>query len=268
MEEEVVGFKKRLKPAQEPLVLIRRSQTFRIHIYYEFNLYQVSLYPLGLKLNSRAVKPNSRCPDTGMAQVKGNAAKGGPNHRHIHSRISYLYQAATYLEENARSRRGSTISYPDSEEIKSTDNGRQDCGSSKPLVKSSYDGDRARNSVCDESERLDIPTHNANRYNCHNSSSHLLSHLRAVSQRSQIRITPDIKRSICKHCDALLLPGNTATTFLENESKSNRKPWADVVVVTCLACGSSKRFSSGANRQLRREKRTTEKANICTKDYQ
>ena len=203
-----------------------------------------------------------------MAQGKGKAAKkGGPINKHIHSRISYLYQAATYLEENARSRQANTTGLPNNKTLHE-DNSKPDCGHSIPVLESSRKEDPARNSVCDENERLDDSEQDTYRFYRHHPSSYMLNHLRAVTRRSQIRITPNVKQSICKRCDALLITGTTATKFLENKSRNGKKAWADVIVVTCLACGTSKRFPSRANRQPKRQKRITAKAKICIKETQ
>ncbi|KAF2651975.1 Rpr2-domain-containing protein, partial [Lophiostoma macrostomum CBS 122681] len=83
------------------------------------------------------------------------------------------------------------------------------------------------------------------------------AHLRSVSHKGQIRLSPDLKRSICKSCDAILIPGKTATHALENKSKDQRKPWADVHEITCTICSSKKRFPVGATRQPRKIRRHT-----------
>jgi hypothetical protein len=35
-------------------------------------------------------------------------------------------------------------------------------------------------------------------------------------------------------------------------SKNGRKPWAEVAIITCIACGACKRFPVGAKRQKRK----------------
>ena len=73
--------------------------------------------------------------------------------------------------------------------------------------------------------------------------------------KSQIRLSPAIKRSLCKRCDALLVSGSDSTSRLENKSRGGKKPWADVLVVTCNSCGTVKRFPVGAKRQSKRAER-------------
>ncbi|KAI9768944.1 MAG: hypothetical protein M1840_004540 [Geoglossum simile] len=86
-------------------------------------------------------------------------------------------------------------------------------------------------------------------------SRRLLSSLRAISRKGQIRLSPSIKRSICKRCETLLIPGSTSTHRVDNPSRGRKKPWADVLVVRCIACGTEKRFPVGAKKQLRRKLR-------------
>lgn len=147
-----------------------------------------------------------------------------PN-KHLHSRISYLYQAANYLARVSESslavqRAG------DNSEVKNDQNVQQKA--TKPFVEASA------------------------------LTRHLNSHLRAISLRSQIRLTPAFKNTICKRCDTLLIPESTSTTRLENKSCGGKKPWADVLVVTCKACGHVKRYPVGAKRQRSRTERANE----------
>src|SRR5207247_2204446 len=69
-----------------------------------------------------------------------------------------------------------------------------------------------------------------------------LSQVRAVSLKCQLRLPGDIKRSVCKRCDSLLIPGSTCTEETENKSRGRKKPWADVLIVQCNTCGSSRRY--------------------------
>jgi len=83
----------------------------------------------------------------------------------------------------------------------------------------------------------------------------LSSHLRSVSLKSQIRVPREVKHSICRSCDTPLIEPSTSETTIENLSKGKAKPWADVQVVTCKACGTRKRFPIGAEKQLKKKNR-------------
>ncbi|KAJ8108126.1 hypothetical protein OPT61_g8390 [Boeremia exigua] len=81
------------------------------------------------------------------------------------------------------------------------------------------------------------------------------SDLHTVSRKAQLRLAVDLKRSMCKSCNAILVPGHTATQTVENQSKGGSKPWADVLVVNCKRCDSKRRIPIGAKRQLKKRDR-------------
>lgn len=178
-----------------------------------------------------------------MVQNKEKAQKGHLQ-KHLHSRISYLYQAATYLTNTANIQRTSPLIIPEE-----TDHTAQE--ETQPTTATVKDDEP--NQPNDSLKALAMsPNQNAAL------SRRLLSHLRAVSLKSQIRLTPNLKHSICKRCDVLLVPGSTSTSFTENKSRGRKKPWADVLVVACVACGTKKRFPVGAKRQSRKNDRPAE----------
>lgn len=59
--------------------------------------------------------------------------------------------------------------------------------------------------------------------------------------------SPHIKRSICKKCDRVQIPGYTMTTRLQNHSKNQKKANSDVLEQTCTGCGYIKRYPVGKN---------------------
>lgn len=69
-----------------------------------------------------------------------------------------------------------------------------------------------------------------------------VSQMRGISLKSQQRLPIEVKRSICKRCDLILIQGTTCEGEIRNESRGQKKPWADVRVVRCRACGVEKRF--------------------------
>jgi ribonuclease P protein subunit RPR2 len=90
-----------------------------------------------------------------------------------------------------------------------------------------------------------------------NLSHQVISDMRSVSLKAQIRQSPAIKQTICKYCDAVQIEGKTCHSTVENLSKGGRKPWADVLVTWCDTCGNAKRYPvSAAPRQKRRSLRT------------
>ncbi|KAF2712538.1 Rpr2-domain-containing protein, partial [Pleomassaria siparia CBS 279.74] len=146
--------------------------------------------------------------------------KGVPN-KHLHARATFLYQAATYL----------TLQTSDPSDKKKHDLGMETSATSSSSGETL--GGHARSAL----------------------ALHLGAHLRAVSLKGQVRLSTEMKRTICKTCNTILLLGQTSTQTMENESKGGKKSCADVLVVECNFCGSKKRFPVGAARQQRKAKR-------------
>ncbi|KAI0172612.1 Rpr2-domain-containing protein [Hypoxylon sp. FL1284] len=150
-----------------------------------------------------------------------------PN-RPVYSRISYLYQAATYLANH-------------SQQTDVTQNSDSQASETKVAV-----GSRQASRTNHADQAL---------------ARSFVADLRGTSHKSQIRLSPAIKRSVCKYCDTFLVDGGTSSSVVENKSKGGKKPWADVLVVKCHTCQRVKRFPVQAPRQKRRPMRekTTDK---------
>ena len=150
-----------------------------------------------------------------MSKVKAPKIKGVPN-KHLHARTSFLYQAATYLT------------------LQTSTN-------------------IAKNTFAPEATQATQP--NQSHQNISPLALQLGSDLQQVSRKGQLRLSRDLKRSLCKTCNTVLIPGRTATQIIENQSKHGAKPWADVLVICCNFCTSTKRFPVGAKRQHKKCKR-------------
>ncbi|TVY58608.1 hypothetical protein LCER1_G001569 [Lachnellula cervina] len=141
---------------------------------------------------------------------KAKSAKGTVNvpNKILHSRVSYLYQAASYLvAQQPHSESGSKqyqrdTSKTSSNHPKSIEANGAEHGSSATLSEAAAYRPASRRMISD---------------------------LRSVTLKGQMRISPAMKHSICKKCDTLLVDGSTCTNEVENKSKEGRKPWADVL---------------------------------------
>ncbi|KAE9380135.1 Rpr2-domain-containing protein [Stipitochalara longipes BDJ] len=154
-----------------------------------------------------------------MAKAKAAKGAGSVPNKALHSRVSYLYQAAAYLATQQQHSRTSES---------------QDVQPTMPTADS-------------PAESLLQPA-----------SRHMISDLRSVSRKLLMRISPAMKNSICKNCDTMLIDGSTCTNEVENKSTGGKKRWADVLVRKCNTCGFEKRFPIGVERQKRRPKRSLE----------
>lgn len=156
-----------------------------------------------------------------MAKATASKSNGSnAPHKHLHSRISFLYQAATFLlATNRQKSPGKTDGTP------------RTAGQA---------GGETKSQLSPEATRLS-------------------AHLGGVSRKSQIRLASKMKRTICKRCDSVLIPGMTSSEAITNSSKNGRKPWADVLEVRCSNCGSVKRFPVGiSTRKLKGSDRSAD----------
>ncbi|CAN7939018.1 unnamed protein product [Ixodes hexagonus] len=68
--------------------------------------------------------------------------------------------------------------------------------------------------------------------------------LHMISRRIQAKLDPSIKRTLCKKCSTLLSPGVTCTERLRGGKGKKH------LTVTCLVCGTVKRFPTKRGYQL------------------
>lgn len=168
-----------------------------------------------------------------------------PN-KHLHSRISFLQQAAKYLtlQQNNTNSEGQPLLKP-----------KDNSGESKPLS-GTQKLTTARNNNAITTTGSEVRTGQLiNEPENGGLPLYLSSHLFQVARKSQIRLHPDIKHSICKLCSSVLVEGKTSRKFIENVSQGGKKPHADVLVVECEVCGMKKRWPVGARRQSKKGKR-------------
>ena len=166
-----------------------------------------------------------------MGELKVSKDSRKVPNRALHSRISYLYQAATYL---ATQRQHSQTTKASSR------NGRSDvqgCATAMAEAK--------RQASFESEESLQA------------ASRRFIADLRDVSLKGQIRMSPAMKHSICKSCGTLLVDGSSCTSKVENKSKGGKKTWADILMRKCNVCGTARRYPVAAERQKRRPQRAT-----------
>lgn len=181
--------------------------------------------------------------------AKAKAQKEAKNAKsHLKARLDFLRRAAEYLHNTAinsdRAKNATTDSASDintgasteqrttpatdiDDDPKTTTATRSQCITRKPLT------NLARMSV---------------------------SQMRGVSLKTQTRLPVPVKRSYCKKCDTLLTPGVSSEHEIKNSSRGRKKPWADVLVVSCLVCGTEKRFP-----QTERRSRKLQERKACAK---
>jgi ribonuclease P protein subunit RPR2 len=63
-----------------------------------------------------------------------------------------------------------------------------------------------------------------------------------VTKKGLLKVCPHVKRSMCKKCNRLQIPGRTCTAELEDEFKKS-----ETLEIRCI-CGAKKRFPLGKDR--------------------
>ncbi|KAI8057003.1 RNAse P Rpr2/Rpp21/SNM1 subunit domain-containing protein [Syncephalis plumigaleata] len=74
-----------------------------------------------------------------------------------------------------------------------------------------------------------------------------VSSLRTVARRNVLRIDPTLKRSLCRRCDSLLLPGVNANIRVEETANP-------AVITDCCFCKTGRRLPLQPDKQLFCEK--------------
>ncbi|KAH9858451.1 RNAse P Rpr2/Rpp21/SNM1 subunit domain-containing protein [Lenzites betulinus] len=130
--------------------------------------------------------------------------------RDIIQRINFLYQASTYL--NSISQAGPRES--NSEGSSALNVGESSKGKSRKKRKVRHPKDASE------------------------LSRSYIGSMRQVGQKTMVRMDPSIKRTLCKSCDTVLLPGSTVTVRIMPNSRS----YGQSVVYKCLTCNTSRRI--------------------------
>ena len=178
--------------------------------------------------------------------------KTGVKNKHLHARVSYLHQAAAYL----------TDAYGQSQHVEQN-------------LAASTEDTAPMDEAWDEQEGTHTGSGNGttpsqrgaisiNKPSSGGAPLHLSAHLTQVARKSQIRLAPEVKHSICKRCGTIQMEGSTCTKLTENSSKGGKKRHADVLVQKCGVCGAKKRWPVGALRQRKKSQR--KRSTACAKN--
>lgn len=183
--------------------------------------------------------------------MKASTAANAPQ-KHLHSRLSFLHQAAAYLTGVQQASQMIAVEKVRSDRavVQSIDASPHDNSPESGSINPPHGSIRRPTTTVPLEAEISRSSAGSPGLACR-----LISHLQAVSLKGQIRLSPAIKHSICKKCHACLIPGSTVSSLIENQSGGGRKPWADVLVQMCHRCGTTKRFPVGMGRQRCRKDR-------------
>lgn len=167
-----------------------------------------------------------------LIMPKARAQKETKNSKsHLKARLEYLQRAAEYLHKTSISldRAKNPIAENDAGDVNTGTAVEQ-----PPTQNADLSNGTKSINVTENQRTIKKPLTNLARVS--------ISHMRGVSLKTQTRLPVPVKRSYCKKCDTLQDPGISCERETQNASRGCRKPWADILVVRCLVCGTEKRF--------------------------
>lgn len=175
-------------------------------------------------------------------------SKSGMKNKHLHARIAFLHKAATYLTDAHHSHEELPQEPADrSSSIEQLNPNRESQAEPQDTASSEPTASKDRTMAIQKPSSGGLPLH-------------LSSHLSQVARKSQIRLSHEVKHSICKRCGTVQAERETCKKFTENLSKGGKKPHADVLVQECGVCGAKKRWPVGARRQKKKNERAAQNA--------
>jgi ribonuclease P protein subunit RPR2 len=178
-----------------------------------------------------------------MAAAKNKKGASGGAQNHIRARLAYLHKASTYLFSQQHSLKPQAyISKSENENAASI----QTTAAQAPCQTHCQTSEEQEKKTTLPPQQACIPRHYVNQ-------------MRGVSLKAQQRLSVDTKRSFCKRCDLLLVPGVTCKEVFRNASKGQKTPWADVLVTRCSACETEKRIPQNKARSKKLKARQQEK---------
>lgn len=184
--------------------------------------------------------------------IMAKGKKGKNVDGHLRARLDYLHKAAAYLQSTAISQPQTRRSGDEAETSSQKVDSSQQANVPVSL-------DRGATGVVTEKRVGNLDQlHQSKANNLSNASRAYISQLRGISLKTQLRLPQELKRSICKRCDTLLVPGANCTQELRNASREGKKPWADVRVVRCTTCGTEKRYPQADRRSKKLSERHKE----------
>ncbi|PGH35480.1 ribonuclease P protein subunit RPR2 [[Emmonsia] crescens] len=197
-----------------------------------------------------------------MAKAKAQKGNGGTGQNHIRARIAFLYKASTYLQSASVSKYSTKGAANRHTQAQAHIQEQHKEPVSQSLLNNTVTNNSNINNSTTNSPVVHPDLENTGESKEPQPTQHvpasklsrqLASQMRGVSLKSQLRLPRDIKRSICKRCDSLLIPNSTCVEQVENASRggSKEKPWADVRVVRCNSCGYIKRYPQTEKRSLK-----------------
>ncbi|KIJ91944.1 hypothetical protein K443DRAFT_464350 [Laccaria amethystina LaAM-08-1] len=144
--------------------------------------------------------------------------------RDIIQRLNFMYQAIVYLQSLSTSASTSSTSSADSMDQSGVSPGKASGSITEPSSPRKAAKGRRRRVIGRKKTVNDL----ARSY---------VHALKVVGQKTTVKMDPSIKRTLCKGCNVVLVPGSTAIVRVKRSSSHRHS-----VVYTCTGCKSSRRI--------------------------
>lgn len=182
--------------------------------------------------------------------------KGKNVNSHLRARLDYLHKAAAYLHSTTIASKQQQTQQSKTENNASDGKCEVGAGSNRTVPQILSPGSTAV--AVEEASGSVNQKQEPNLDRLPNLSRAYISQLRGISLKTQLRLPQEVKRSFCKRCDTLLVPGVSCMREIRNTSREGKKPWADVRVVRCTTCGTEKQYFQAENRSKKLAERKKE----------
>ncbi|EYE96960.1 ribonuclease P Rpr2/Rpp21/SNM1 subunit [Aspergillus ruber CBS 135680] len=182
--------------------------------------------------------------------------KGKNVNSHLRARLDYLHKAAAYLHSTTIASKQQQTQQSKTENNASDGKCEVGAGSNRTVPQILSPGSTAV--AVEEASGSVNQKQEPNLDRLPNLSRAYISQLRGISLKTQLRLPQEVKRSFCKRCDTLLVPGVSCMREIRNTSREGKKPWADVRVVRCTTCGTEKQYPQAENRSKKLAERKKE----------
>lgn len=172
---------------------------------------------------------------------KSKGPKEGKNSKsHLKARMGFLEKAANYLQAATAATIPAEVAERDDQKVSDKEMTSE--------IRSESTSDNIHSEKDINESAAGIQNRKTSKKSLTNLSRVYISHMRGVSLKTLTRLPIPVKRSFCKRCESPLSSGLTCSREMQNASRGRKKPWADVLVVHCLVCGTEKRFPEQARR--------------------
>ncbi|PIA19766.1 Rpr2-domain-containing protein [Coemansia reversa NRRL 1564] len=158
-----------------------------------------------------------------MGKGRRGQKSGSLPNRELYERMNFLYQSSQFFATHCQS-------------IHSVESTEKLCSESPPLSSSVAAEAVVSSNIASDMHSISTPLLPLARF--------YTKEMRQMARKSVLRVSPHVKREICKICSTPLMPGVSCTIRIKGKAHGKR------VITTCTYCGSQKRLMANSDHTL------------------